>query len=185
MTFNTDHQPLATMKSLKEPMGRIGRLLNKIQDQEYTIVYQPGVKNVTADLLSRPETESKSVDVNACGLVFKNTVNWSEEQKSDELVGKILDLVSNGNFTDANIMELWSKEKFCSFLIKNKDNFVIKDNVLVYNDNERSKTVVPSKIKNLVLEIFHDCPVSGHRDFEKSYDLIKPRYYRFNIRQKV
>ncbi|RNA25141.1 integrase core domain [Brachionus plicatilis] len=90
----------------------------------------PGVKNVTADLLSRPETEGKSVDVNACGLVFKQTVNWLEEQKSDQLVGKISELVSNGKFTDENIMEFMSKEKFCSFLIKNKENFCIKNNVV-------------------------------------------------------
>jgi hypothetical protein len=50
--FVTDHEPLVTLKTLKEPNGRIGRLFIKIQDIDYTLTYQPGSRNFTADLLS-------------------------------------------------------------------------------------------------------------------------------------
>jgi hypothetical protein len=39
-------------------MGRIGRLFHKIQDIDYDFVYQPGLSNCTANLLSRPNVEA-------------------------------------------------------------------------------------------------------------------------------
>lgn len=55
VTYVTDHEPLVTLRELKEPAGRLGRLFNHIQDADYTLVYQPGVLNYTADILSRPD----------------------------------------------------------------------------------------------------------------------------------
>jgi hypothetical protein len=69
VTIVTDHQPLATMKSLKEPTGRIGRLLWKPQEQDCSIVYQPGSSNVTADLLSR------HVDLNVVEVGVDSCIN--------------------------------------------------------------------------------------------------------------
>lgn len=80
VTFVTDHKPLVSMKVLKEPMGRIGRLMNKLQDQDFTLVYQPGSKNITADLLSRPEKVVESVELKTSELVFQGCVNWAKEQ---------------------------------------------------------------------------------------------------------
>ena len=74
----TDNEPLVTMRSLKEPMGRIGRLFHKIQDIDYDLVYQPGSSNCTADLLSRP-----NVEANAIELRVESCVNWSLEQSLD------------------------------------------------------------------------------------------------------
>jgi len=56
------------MKELIEPMGRLGRLFNSIQDADYTLVYQPGVFNYTADMLSRPEhiAEVNSLEMKYC-----------------------------------------------------------------------------------------------------------------------
>jgi hypothetical protein len=43
-------------------MGRIGRLLNKIQDLDYKLVYQPGSSNYTADLFPvRPSKPTQSL----------------------------------------------------------------------------------------------------------------------------
>ena len=78
VTIVTDHEPLVTMRSLKEPMGRIGRLFHKIQDIDYDLVYQPGSSNYTADLLSRPNVEANSIE-----LRVESCVNWSLEQSLD------------------------------------------------------------------------------------------------------
>jgi hypothetical protein len=78
VTIVTDHEPLVTMRSLKEPMGRIGRLFHKIQDIDYDLVYQPGSSNCTADLLSRPNLEANSIE-----LRVESCVNWSLEQNLD------------------------------------------------------------------------------------------------------
>jgi hypothetical protein len=36
--FLTDHEPLVTLKNLKNPLGRIGRLLNRLQGVDYGIL---------------------------------------------------------------------------------------------------------------------------------------------------
>ena len=36
--FITDNKQLVTMRSLKEPLGRFGRLFHKIQDIDYTLI---------------------------------------------------------------------------------------------------------------------------------------------------
>lgn len=66
--FITDHQPLVTMKNLREPLGRIGNLFVKLQDLDYTLVYQPGASNYTADFLSR-------IEANLVDVSFQPTVN--------------------------------------------------------------------------------------------------------------
>ena len=107
VTFVTDHQPLATMKSLKDPMGRLGRLLNKLQDFDYTIVYQPGSENLTADLLSRP---FKDADVNAVELQIKSCINWAAEQRADEKVSnviRILESYDEDNFDNSALWEIF------------------------------------------------------------------------------
>jgi hypothetical protein len=87
-TFVTDHQPMVTMRSLKEPMRRIGRLLHKIQDFDYELVYQPGASNCTADFLSRP-----SVDANTVELRIESCINWSLEQSVDFAVCSLKSVV--------------------------------------------------------------------------------------------
>ena len=51
--FYTDHKSLVTLVKSKEPNGRLYKLLLKIQDLNYTILYCPGKLNNTADQLSR------------------------------------------------------------------------------------------------------------------------------------
>ncbi len=36
--FLTDHEPLVKLKNLKNPLGRIGRLLNRLQGVDYGIL---------------------------------------------------------------------------------------------------------------------------------------------------
>ena len=51
--FFTDHKPLSTLVKAKEQNGRLYKLLLKLQDLDYSIVYCPGKQNTLADLLSR------------------------------------------------------------------------------------------------------------------------------------
>lgn len=53
IVFLTDHQPLATLKDLKYPFGRLGQLLFKLDGVDFTIQYIPGDSNHIPDFLSR------------------------------------------------------------------------------------------------------------------------------------
>ncbi len=57
------------MRKLKDPMDRIGNLLNKLLDFDYGMVYQPGAVHVKHDLLSRP-TKNDVVNINRLGCTL-------------------------------------------------------------------------------------------------------------------
>ena len=53
--FFTDHEPLVTLNRLRNPLGRIGRLLNNLSDIKYEFRYVRGPENHLADFMSRGE----------------------------------------------------------------------------------------------------------------------------------
>ena len=185
VTFVTDHKPLVSMKVLKDPMGRIGRLLNKIQDLDFTLVYQPGSTNLTADFLSRPETVVSSVDLYSAELGFTQSVNWKKEQAEDEDLSKIIKFLSDDNFTEEIIRENWSNTPMCSMLLKLRKFFSLVDGILVLVDDGVSRVVVPKKLVTNVLEMFHDIPLAGHRDFERTYTSIRSKYFWIDCRKEI
>jgi len=116
VTYITDHKPLTTMKELSEPMGRLGRLFNSIQDADYTLVYQPGVFNYTADMLSRPE---HIAEVNSLELRIGSTVNWKCEQSKDPELSAILKL-----FEMDSEMQIRLSNDWCSWArVKNNNDW--------------------------------------------------------------
>ncbi|CAF1067859.1 unnamed protein product, partial [Brachionus calyciflorus] len=139
--FVTDHQPLVTMKNLKEPMGRIGRLLHKLQDIDYEIVYQPGKENFTADLLSRPENVDVKAQVNAVEMDFISALNWQVEQDSDDEMFRVKEVVSGGR--KFNFMK-WSGINRAKEWYRYCQDLVCKDGVLFHVGNGLNKRVVPA-----------------------------------------
>lgn len=169
-TFVTDHKPLATLKELHDPLGRIGRLFSHLKDMNYKIVYQPGAENVTADMLSRDTVEANS-------LVLSSTVNWSVEQSMDPVLRLIEELLSSGTpWADqmARNPELLAWNRVRSQLC-------IRDGVLyrisLGSTGEKSQIVVPSHLVPLVLKLSHDIPLAGHRGFDKTLETVSETFY--------
>ena len=95
VVFYTDHEPLEKLQKSKEPDGRLYSMYLKLQNLNHQIVYYPGVKNKTADLLSRPAIAScKTLDV-------KIEVDWAEEQDNDkELAIVKVNLKADNNLSE-------------------------------------------------------------------------------------
>jgi hypothetical protein len=169
-TFVTDHQPLVTMRSLKKPMSRIGRLLYKIQDLDYDLVCQPGSSNCTADLLSRPPVAANSVE-----LRVESCINWSLEQSVDFAIRRIKSgLVSAENRSEILIPDEVPQKNLWNRLREKLD---VQNGVLVVCENGFSRIVVPQQVIPVVLNLHHDFALAGHRDFDKTYDAISSRYF--------
>jgi hypothetical protein len=47
------------------------------------------------------------------------------------------------------------------------------------------KIVVPKQVVSLVFNFCHDAPLAGHRDFEKTYELISSRYFWLNMHKEI
>jgi hypothetical protein len=105
-----ENEPLVTMRKLKDPMGRIGNLLNKLQDTDYDMIYQPGALHVTPDLFSRPSTV---VEVYSVEFAFSSCVNWEKEQVVDGKLVHVLNLLTG---TDVDDESKWSEFASCEVL---------------------------------------------------------------------
>ena len=56
--LHTDHNPLVSLKTVKDFGGRVSRWMLLLQQFDFTVVYKPGTSNGNADCLSRPNSES-------------------------------------------------------------------------------------------------------------------------------
>ena len=113
VVFRTDHKPLSTLIKAKEPNGRLYRLLIKLQDLDYEIIYHPGCKNNLADLLSRPTAEVNSLEIE---VLF----DWASEQDKDK------ELATVKIMTQSDVCKIdWKELKFYEFWKKNKEYLVV------------------------------------------------------------
>jgi hypothetical protein len=175
IVFVTDHEPLATMKKLKNPTGRIGRLLNKIQDLDYEIVYQPGHLNTTADLLSRPEVNQGVIY--SIEMQIGKWVNWVAEQQADKMVTTVRTLIL-GNDTKFNDVDSWNSIGNGAEWFKLRSYLMVHDGILKFvGRGGEKKVVVPRQLRSMLLNFYHDDHLAGHRDFNKTYELISTDYF--------
>ena len=164
--------------------GRLGRLFNKIKDADYSLVYQPGATNYTADMLSRPE----AVEANVVEMEFGSVVNWRAEQAADEVLKELTELVRMNEELESNLschLDQWSHLDDGDKWYRIREQLVLVDDVLFIEDDGRRKVVVPKRLVNLVLNFHHDMSLAGHRDFEKTIDAIKKRYFWIELSKDV
>jgi hypothetical protein len=166
IVFYSDHEPLATMTNLKNPMGRLGRLLHRLQDVDYQIVYLPGVENFLPDYLSRAFEEEESESNN---IELRSTIDWAEEQSLDLNIQQIIDLIGR-NQHDSE----WLKVDKGSRWVRERKELFIAGGILKHGDD---KIVCPTHMKNEILHHYHDSPFSGHRGFETTLTAIQKRYF--------
>ena len=107
----------------------------KLQNIDHKIIYYPGVKNKTADLLSRPAIAScKTLDV-------KIEIDWAEEQDNDKELAIVKVNLKAGN----NSSEYRGLDNF-EFWRKNRDSLFVAKNVLYFKSKEDTITF-PNEVK--------------------------------------
>ena len=168
IVFLTDHKPLATLKDLKHPFGRLGQLLFKLDGVDFSIVYIPGESNHIPDFLSRAKfMEPSMAEIKAISV--DSQLNWAVEQNKDE------ELILVKSCIRSNASELeWRKiTNGVRWLRERKELFVLNDVML----HSKTRLVVPSQLKNRIMQLHHDSPFAGHRAAETTFQAISLRYY--------
>ena len=56
--LNSDHNPLAQLRKLKDSRGKFARWISELKEFDFTVQYLPGVDNVEADPFSRNRAAS-------------------------------------------------------------------------------------------------------------------------------
>ena len=182
-SFNllTDHNPLTSLRGLKDTGGRITRWLLFLQQFDIAIKYRAGKSNGNADGMSRRRPDEEKLPVVNDG-VFVNgitclgdQVRLKREQAADEFTSKIVRAIENGMSPPD---EKWSK-------------FFLEDGVLCRHaksvKNPKTQTVIPKSLRALVFELLHS--KSGHLGVHKTLEKVKERFfwpgYEQDIREAV
>ncbi len=95
-TLVTDHNPLTSLKGLKDVHGRLTRWVTFLQQFDFQFKYRPGGQHGNADALSRRPPEKPEVMAVILEMV---TMGWEDvrvAQAQDEVLGAHHDHIAAG-----------------------------------------------------------------------------------------
>ena len=168
--LNSDHNPLVTIRSQKDPRGKFSRWVLELEEFNYVVKYIPGVQNVKADALSRNGSACKKQPPSRFDdhiySVLEDRDRFREqlhtEQEIDPVIRAARDRVSVGEkITEGRLKRVQSQLR-------------IEDGLLT----KSGRPVVPAPLRSFVTSHLHD---TGHWGTEKTYALLKDRFFWSNM----
>ena len=169
-TFRSDHNPLKNIRSKKDPRGKIANWLMELEEYDYEIEHIPGKNNVVADSLSRSGTSSEPPAsrleefVNAVSDEFKEQLRTA--QAEDIVVQRAIGDLSAFGHVKAGRLKRVSKQ------LRMEGDILTKS----------GRPVIPSSMHDYVVNEFHRVGnVKSHFGVEKTYDILRARFYWPNM----
>lgn len=159
-TVITDHSSLIWLRNLKNPVGRLGRWILKLQQYNFAIVHRKGKFNIVPDALSRAFVAELSLSKD----------NWSIDEWYEDLKVKIVQKPMK--YSDFKVegeviyKHCESKERIRGF----EYDWLI---------------VVPKNLREKILKENHDDSTSAHFGFYKTISKIQARYYWPKMRDDI
>ena len=172
--LNSDHNPLVTIRSQKDPRGKFSRWVLELEEFNYVVKYIPGVQNVKADALSRNGSACKKQPPSRFDdhiySVLEDRDRFREqlhtEQEIDPVIRAARDRVSVGEkITEGRLKRVQSQLR-------------IEDGLLT----KSGRPVVPAPLRSFVTSHLHD---TGHWGTEKTYALLKDRFFWSNMSKQI
>ncbi|KAK8759172.1 hypothetical protein V5799_003195 [Amblyomma americanum] len=146
----SDHHALCWLANLKDPSGRFARWSLRLQEFDVTVVYKSGRKHSDADCLSRSPVDATPPDDDED--VFLGPISpssFAQQQRSDpDLKG---------------LIEYLEGKVLVKNFTANKTAYLL---------------VVPTCLREEVLQASHDEPTAGHLGFTRTLHRIQDKYYR-------
>lgn len=180
-TLYTGHNPLVSLKTVKDFGGRVSRWLLLLQQFDFTVVYKPGTSNGNADCLSRrpPPVDSPREPCCADTEPEKETIAVVQDN------GPPNNLICQEQAKDAVLTAvktaLLQGSPMPTQFRNQRDSLVINNDCL-YRRCVASpvaapclQIVVPSSLQSTVLEHLHD--KSGHLGVHKTTEKLAERYF--------
>ena len=174
-TILTDHNPLTSLRGLKDTGGRLTRWLLYLQQFDITIRYRSGRSNTNADVMSRCQISNDATVTLHAGeddsmfvhgvTVFGDADTLKREQETDEVTGSILHSIKDGKRLSAKL-ERWNK-------------FSIVDGILCRQStrfpNSKLQVVVPEGLRAVIIDQLH--AKSGHLGVYKTFGKVRERFF--------
>lgn len=152
-TVHTDHSCLLWLHKLKDPQGRLGRWVLRLQQYDYNVIHRKGKDNTVADFLSRTPYEP-------CSLIQLT------QPIRDRWYMKMKQLVTE------------KPQAYPSWRVENEILFKYVEEHRKLIDTEAAwKIVVPNDDRTAVCQESHDQPTSGHLGTHKTIRRVAAQYY--------
>ena len=168
----TDHNPLTSLRSLKDIGGRLTRWLIFLQQFNLEFQYKPGRYHMNADTLSRiPSREiGDSISVTAIKeLLSRDTLqSLLRAQVEDPRLGKVVEALKNGTIFPSGVAPGLKR----TFL---HDGLLCRQFRASSSDCIHTQLVVPASFVEKILHQLHD--ESGHLGVQRTKEKVKERFY--------
>jgi len=166
----SDSHAICSITRLKDPYGRIARLLLRLQPYKFKMIHISGKKHVCPDFLSRQEADWDPFD----------EVAFYEELEIPACFAELVDIIKSQSEDEKLIPIIEAIKTNCES--RESKNYVLLKNVL-YKKGASARgnmnlLVIPEGLKKTLMYTFHEDPVNGaHLSFAKCFDKIKLRFY--------
>ena len=172
----TDHNPLTSLKGMKDTGGRLTRWLLFLQQFNFTVEYKKGVSHTNADALSRrPPSEPSPIATITTDMCPTSTDMLIRAQQEDP------QLVHLRQHLEKNTFPQGSPPGFRKCFIK--DDLVCRQYTEVNTSLIHTQVVVPTSLKNAILQEVHN--KLGHLGVKKTFDRVRTRFYWPGYEQDV
>lgn len=164
----TDHNPLTSLKGIKDVGGRLTRWLLFLQQFNLDFQYKPGRLHTNADTLSRIPSRDDTVAAIE-ELTSEGTLHtFLKAQEEDPALGKVIEALKNGTvFPSCTVPGL--KKTFL------QDGLLCRKFRASCSDSVRTQLVVPESHVKIILEQLHN--ESGHLGVQRTTEKVKERFY--------
>ena len=168
----TDHNPLTSLRGLKDIGGRLTRWLIFLQQFNLEFQYKPGRYHTNADTLSRiPSREiGDTISVTAIEeLLSRDTLqSLLRAQVEDPRLGKVVEALKNGTIFPSGVAPGLKR----TFL---HDGLLCRQFRASSSDCVHTQLVVPASFVEKILHQLHD--ESGHLGIQRTKEKVKERFY--------
>eukprot|EP00731_Ephydatia_muelleri_P033855 Em0040g5a len=164
----TDHNPLTSLKGIKDVGGRLTRWLLFLQQFKLDFQYKPGRLHTNADTLSRIPSRDNTVAAIE-ELISEDTLHtFLKAQEEDPALGKVIEALKNGTAVPSSTVPGLKK----TFL---QDGLLCRKFRASCSDSVCTQLVVPKGHVKIILENLHN--ESGHLGVQRTTEKVKERFY--------
>ena len=192
----TDHRALEYFMTTKKLTSRQARWAEALAEYHFIIQYRSGKQNTKADALTRRDDEVAQQDgvkekyrtrsflsqdqidpkvLQDLGIEVDTLSPIQEEDSLDETDG-LVERILHKNRTAPSLQALREQAK------RGDNDFALEDGLLLYS----GRLVVPtSQVRTELIREAHDQVSTAHPGKNKTYKLLRPRYYWKNMQHDV
>ena len=171
LTDNISLRYLRTQPQLDDQQARWLQFLERF---DYEIVYRSGAENAAADALSRsPEYLSLTVAVQ--GLDESTVAKFAKAYKTDSFFSKLIEALRE------------PKTVPHSTVVSVTHRYQLRDSLLYLIEGGGDRLCVPNDktLRSWVIHDCHDAPSAGHPGFDRTYSLVRQKFYWPHMDQTI